>query len=99
GDIDRVADEGHAALVGLVAALLEGLGWQVRPEVSFSVFGERGSIDLVAWHPTARILLVVEVKTSLNSVEETLRRHDLKVRLFSPVCGRALAVAEEPRGA
>jgi transcriptional regulator with XRE-family HTH domain len=81
GDLDRLADEDHAALVGRTAALLESLGWQVAPEVSFAVYGERGSIDLLAWHPATRTLLVVEVKTAITSVEETLRRHDVKVRL------------------
>jgi transcriptional regulator with XRE-family HTH domain len=85
GDIDRVADEGHAQLVGRIAAILTAIGWDVRPEVSFAVYRERGSIDLLAWHPGARIILVIEVKTSLNSVEETLRRHDMKVRLASKV--------------
>ena len=74
-------DEGHAALVGRVALMLRELGWDVRLEVSFSVYGERGSIDVLAWHPVARVLLVVEVKTELVAVEETLRKHDQKARL------------------
>jgi transcriptional regulator with XRE-family HTH domain len=81
GDLDRLADEGHAALVGATIRILEAAGWIVQPEVSYSVFGERGSIDIVAWHPRARALLIVEVKTELTSIEETLRRHDAKVRL------------------
>ena len=87
GELDRVADEDHAALVGRLAGLLERAGWTIRPEVSYSVYGERGSIDLLAWHPASRVLLVVEVKTTLNSVEDTLRRHDAKVRL-----ARAIAI-------
>jgi transcriptional regulator with XRE-family HTH domain len=90
GEIDRVADEGHATLVGAVSALLERLGWTTRAEVSFSVYGERGAIDLLAWHPVARVLLVVEVKTSLTSVEETLRRHDAKVRLAPRIAAERL---------
>ena len=79
GELDRLLDEGHASLVGAIVARLEGLGWECRPEVSFAVFAERGSIDVVAWHPATRTLLVIEVKTELVSVEETLRRHDVKV--------------------
>jgi transcriptional regulator with XRE-family HTH domain len=81
GDLDRLLDAAHADLVEQVASLLRNLGWQVHPEVSFSEFGERGSIDLLAWHPLARIVLVVEVKSEITAVEETLRRHDVKVRL------------------
>ena len=44
GELDRLVDEGHAALVGAVAGRLEAFGWETRPEVSFAVFGERGSI-------------------------------------------------------
>src|SRR5215203_4511675 len=73
GEIDRLLDEGHATIVGWVAATLTSLGWQVQPEVSYAVFGERGSIDILAWHPETRTLLVVEVKTELTSIEETLR--------------------------
>ncbi len=81
GEIDRLLDEGHASIVGWVVTTLTGLGWQVFPEVSFSVRGERGSIDVLAWHVETRTLLVVEVKTELTSVEETLRKHDAKQRL------------------
>jgi transcriptional regulator with XRE-family HTH domain len=106
GDLDRLADEDHAHLVGLVTALLVALGWEVRAEVSYSVYGERGSIDLLAWHPGSRTLLVVEVKSSLTSVEETLRRHDVKVRLASSIArerfgwdaravGRLIALPED----
>jgi transcriptional regulator with XRE-family HTH domain len=86
GELDRLMDEGHAALVDAVTNALARLGWEVRPEVSFAVFAERGSIDLVAWHPATATLLVVEVKTELTSIEETLRRHDAKVRLAPEIC-------------
>lgn len=81
GDLDRLVDEGHAAILGTVAAMLSISGWQVRSEVSYSVYGERGSIDILAWHAPTRTLLVIEIKTELNSVEETLRKHDEKTRL------------------
>lgn len=85
GELDRLMDEGHTALVGATAERLVSLRWEVRPEVSFAVFAERGSIDLVAWHGISRTLLVIEVKTRLTSVEELLRRHDAKVRLAAEV--------------
>ena len=81
GELDRLLDEGHAFLLGRTAELLQSLGWQTRSEVSFSVYGERGSIDILAWHAPTRTLYVVEVKSELASVEETLRVHDAKLRL------------------
>lgn len=87
GDLDRLLDEGHATLVGHVTQLLTALGWEVKPEVTFAVYAERGSIDVLAWHAASRTLLVVEVKTELVSVEETLRRHDVKVRLAARIAG------------
>lgn len=86
-DIDRLRDEGHATLVGEVARRLAAGGWLVATEVTYSRFGERGSYDLLAFHPERRTLLVVEVKTELVSAEETLRRLDAKVRL-APVVAR-----------
>jgi transcriptional regulator with XRE-family HTH domain len=81
GQLDRLLDEGHAALVGLTADLLRRHGWQVLTEVTYAEWGERGSIDILAWHAATRRLLVVEIKTEIASAEELLRRHDEKVRL------------------
>ena len=81
GALDRLLDERHAAVSQQVAAVLGELGWTVAPEVTFSHFGERGSIDLIGGHPVARAIAVLEVKTELTSLEETLRRLDTKVRL------------------
>ncbi len=105
GELDRLVDEGHAALVGQVMAWLAELGWEVQPEVTFAVYADRGSIDVLAWHEASRTLLVVEVKTELTSVEETLRRHDTKARVAARVAaerfgwrpahvGRLLVVAD-----
>lgn len=81
GIIDRLLDERHAELVGAVATTLARFGWEIDPEVSYSIYGERGSIDLVAWHASSRTLLIVEIKTELVSVEATLRKLDEKARL------------------
>ena len=79
--LDRLLDEGHAALVGAISGVLRELGWQVEFEVTFAKFGDRGSIDVLAWHAHSRTLLVIEVKTELGSLEGTLRSFDVKVRL------------------
>lgn len=81
GELDRLLDAGHAALQALFKGQLEAAGWIVRVEVTFSRYGERGSIDLLAFHPATRILLVVEVKTVIADVQGLLRPIDVKVRL------------------
>src|SRR4051812_35629681 len=83
--LDRVLDEGHARLVGLVAARLERRGWETHIEVSYSIFGERGSIDILAWHAATATLLVIEIKTELGSIEGLLRPLDAKVRLAAGI--------------
>jgi hypothetical protein len=81
GELDRLVDEAHATLVGRTVEILRAFGWETRTEVTYSIYGERGSIDVLAWHAATRTLLVVEVKSELTSVEETLRIHDAKLRL------------------
>ncbi|HVH18470.1 MAG TPA: helix-hairpin-helix domain-containing protein, partial [Myxococcota bacterium] len=49
-DGDRLLDERHAAMVEAVMRRLVALGWKVRAEVTFSSFGERGSIDVFGWN-------------------------------------------------
>ena len=85
GDIDRLLDAGHARLSDDFARLLANEGWEVAPEVSYSVYGERGSIDMPAWDSETGTLLVIEVKTEVTSVEGTFRKHDEKVRLAPEV--------------
>lgn len=85
GDLDRVLDERHASMVEVMVVRTQRAGWIVQPEVSYSTFGERGSIDLLAWRADVGVLLVVEVKTELGSIEETLRKHDAKARLAAEV--------------
>ncbi|CAN5729084.1 hypothetical protein BH20CHL5_BH20CHL5_08710 [soil metagenome] len=85
GHIERLMDEGHASLASEVVGILADRGWQVRVEVSYSHFGERGAIDILAWHATSRTLLVVELKTELTSIESTLRKLDEKERLATSV--------------
>jgi hypothetical protein len=83
--LDRLLDEGHATLVGAMGSLLQRLGWKVEFEVTFARFGDRGSIDLLAWHEASRTLLVIEVKTELASLEGLLWPLDSKVRLASVI--------------
>lgn len=85
GALDRLIDEDHAALVAAMAGLLTEAGWVVRTEVTYSHFGERGSIDLLAFHPATGSLLVVEVKTEIVSAESTLRKLDEKLRLAATI--------------
>jgi hypothetical protein len=56
-------------------------GWLADPEVSFSIYGERGVIDILAWHAATRTLLVIEIKTELVDVNELMGSCDRKRRL------------------
>ncbi len=81
GDMYRMLDAGHAALSAKWAEELERSGWLVESEVTFNHFGERGSIDLMAWHPESRVLLVVEIKTLIVDLQDLLAGLDRKVRI------------------
>jgi hypothetical protein len=83
--LDRLLDEVHAALLGAVVGVLQRLGWTVKLEVSFSIRGERGSIDALAWKAAERALLVVEVKSEMPGVDPLLRPLDIKVRLAAGI--------------
>ena len=69
-----------------VAGFLLGLtGWTFASEVSFSIWGERGVIDILAWHEPSRSLLVIELKTALVDVNELVGNMDRKRRLAAVV--------------
>ena len=48
GEADRLRDRDHARLVDDVVTVLRRYGWEVIVEWTFSHYGERGSIDIVA---------------------------------------------------
>lgn len=79
--LDRLLDERHARLQEEIAALLAAAGWLIRTEVSFNHYGDRGRYDVIAFHPVARLVLVVEVKTVIGDVQATVGRLDVKVRV------------------
>jgi transcriptional regulator with XRE-family HTH domain len=80
-DLDRLLDAAHAGLVDVVIAMLGAAGWETVPEVTFNVYGERGSIDVLAWHPVHGALLIVEVKSVVPDMQAMLAGMDRKVRL------------------
>lgn len=86
GDLLRLVNARHARMHEVMARYFQGLpAWVVEPEVSFSIYGERGVIDVLAWHPTTRILLVIELKTEIVDINEMLGTLDRKRRLASKV--------------
>ena len=87
-DLDRLIDEDHARLVAAAARRLEAAGWIVRLEVTYSEYGERGSIDVLGLRPVERACLVVEVKSTIGSAEATGRKLDEKVRLAPAILAR-----------
>jgi Helix-turn-helix. len=83
GDLDRMLNQRHSALHESVALVFhrDFPAWTLAPEVSFSIWGERGVIDLLAWHPGARALLVIELKTEIADANELVGTVDRKRRL------------------
>ncbi|MEX1156242.1 MAG: helix-turn-helix transcriptional regulator [Chloroflexota bacterium] len=82
GDLDRMLGAGHGRMHEQMARLLRRYApWIAVPEVSFSVYGERGVIDILAFHPGRRQLLVIELKTQLVDVQELLSAVDRYRRL------------------
>jgi hypothetical protein len=79
--LDRLLDEAHAAVVDATVARLVRHGWLAEVEVSFSIWGERGSIDILAFHPSSGCLLVVEAKSVVPDSQSTLHGLDRKSRL------------------
>lgn len=81
GEGDRLLDRAHAHLVNAVAGILERSGWMVHPEFTFNHFGDRGSVDILAWHAATRTLLIVEVKATLTDLQDLLAALSRKVRV------------------
>lgn len=57
------------------------MDWEVVPEFSFNVYGDRGSVDVLAWHPRERILLIIEVKATLTDLQNLVASMSKKGRV------------------
>jgi hypothetical protein len=80
-ELERLLDEDHSMVVASVARRLEAMGWSAELEVTYSEFGERGSIDVLAIRPFLRAVAVIEVKTDVAAAEAIGRKLDEKARL------------------
>ena len=82
GDLARLINARHAAMHERLATVFSELGdWVLEPEVSFSIFGERGVIDGLAWHVATRTVLVIELKTEIVDLNELMATMDVRLRL------------------
>jgi transcriptional regulator with XRE-family HTH domain len=86
GDLGRLINARHSAMHEAIARSFAAQEeWRAEPEVSFSFYGERGVIDVLAWHALAGALLVIELKTELVDVNELMASLDRKRRLAAEV--------------
>jgi hypothetical protein len=90
GELERIRDSRHAALVAAFVRTAGESGWTSIPEVTYSEFGERGSIDLLCVNEAALGIAVTEMKTGLTSIEATVRKLHEKARLAPTLVFRQL---------
>ena len=83
--LDRLLDKAHADLTELMLGRLRGLRWEVATEVSFNIRGERGTIDILAFHQPTGSLLVIEIKSVVPDLQAMLGTLDRKARLAMDV--------------
>ena len=86
GELDRLLNARHSALHEAVARFFRQLPeWTIAPEVSFAINGERGIVDILAWHAASRTLLVIELKTDIVDINELMGTLDRKRRLAARI--------------
>lgn len=80
-DLEREMVGAHDALQAAVLRLIRRTpGWVAEAEVTYSFFGDRGAIDILAWHAASRTLLIIELKTLLVEPAELKRKNDERRR-------------------
>jgi hypothetical protein len=87
GDLDRLLNAGHSQLHELVARWFgkELPAWILAPEVSYAIYRERGVVDIVAWHPGRRAILVIELKTDIVDINQLMGKVGEKARLIRQI--------------
>jgi len=78
-------DEEHALLTQWVKRRLESNRWETEAEASYSIYGERGRIDLLGWRADRRAVLIDEQKTDVPDVQDLLGTLDAKERLATRI--------------
>ena len=87
GAADRLLDRVHASLVDHVVGTLRD-EWEIVVEYTFNHFGDRGSVDVLAWHARTRTLLIVEVKSVFTDLQAMLASMSRKLRLVPDIVRR-----------
>lgn len=88
GDLERVVSARHSALHERLADRLgRSPGWVSAAEVSFSIWGERGVIDRLAFHAERRMLVVFELKADLSDAGGLVAQVD-RYRRLAPEIAR-----------
>jgi transcriptional regulator with XRE-family HTH domain len=86
GELDRLVNRRHAALHETALAMVTASpGWEVISEASFAIGGERGIIDLLAWHAKRRALLIQELKSEFVDPQELVGTMDKRRRLAAAI--------------
>lgn len=96
GSLVRLADEEHARIVEVVATWFRERGFLTETEASFSEWGERGRIDLLAFDPGSGLLVIVEVKTQLLDLQDLFGSMNVKERLAVTIAERRGWIAVHP---
>jgi len=88
GDLWRLVNARHSALhEQLAVRLLREPAWESAAEVSYSIFGERGVIDRLAFHADRGMLAVFEIKSDLADPAGLIAQLDKYRRLAPEVAG------------
>jgi transcriptional regulator with XRE-family HTH domain len=95
-EVSPQRDRAHARCVGAVARRLMKAGFIVATEVEVGGPRWRGFIDILAIHPVARLLLVIEIKTELTDLGALDRQLGSYV---GEAWSAASALGWRPRGA
>jgi transcriptional regulator with XRE-family HTH domain len=88
GHLVRLSDEEHAAIVETMAGWFRAAGFMTETEASFSEWGERGRVDLLAFDPRAGTLVIVEIKTQLLDLQDLFGALNVKERLVQTIADR-----------
>lgn len=90
GELNRLLDADHALLQERWAARKQraARAWTSRQEATYNHFGDRGSIDDLAFDELTGTLLVSELKTGIYDAQRMLAKMDEKERLALEVARR-----------